>query len=143
MITTQEIADKLNSLVGKTFNYKGKNITIEKFKVLSTGNTVVFTPNPMNFLNNEIPDFLDNLFEPTHKEATEAQILVPNKELAVFDPTKENTVIKSALMDTLKKVSESAEYLPQAKAICDVVGVMVDVQKNEILMLGMINKYKK
>lgn len=138
----QEIIEKLNEIVGKTFNYKGKNITIDKYKEVGVTNIVIFAPSPMNFLNSEISGFLDSLFDPTIKEKTEVQVLVPKKELVLFEPTKENTVIKETLMDTLKKLKEDPLYLPQAKAICEVVGVMVGVQKNEIQMLSILNKFK-
>lgn len=138
----QEIIEKLNEIVGKTFNYKGKNITIDKYKEVGVTNTVIFAPSPMNFLNSEIPAFLESLFDPTIKEKTDVQVLVPKKELVLFEPTKENSVIKETLMDTLKKLKEDPNYLPQAKAICEVVGVMVDVQKNEIQMLSVLNKFK-
>ena len=139
---TTETISKLDAIVGKTFNYKGKNVTIDKYKQVGGTNVVVFMPSPINFLNSEINDFLDSLFDPIEKVKTEAQILVPKKELLLFEPTAENKTIKETLLATLEKVRDNAAYIPQAKAVCEVVNSFVDVQKNEIQMLGIINKYK-
>jgi hypothetical protein len=139
---TTETISKLDAIVGKTFNYKGKNVTIDKYKLVGGTNVVVFMPSPINFLNSEINDFLDSLFDPIEKVKTEAQILVPKNELLLFEPTAENKKIKETLLATLEKVRDNAAYIPQAKAVCEVVNSFVDVQKNEIQMLGIINKYK-
>ena len=133
---------RLDAIVGKTFNYKGKNITIEKYKLVNSTNTVIWAPTPMNLWNNEVPEFLDNLFEPTTKPTTAKQVLVPENKLIVFEPTAENQTIKATLLETLAKVKNDATYIPQAKAVCEVVNSLIDVQKNEIQMLGIINKYK-
>lgn len=133
---------RLDAIVGKTFNYKGKNITVEKYKFVNSSNTVIWVPTPMNLWNNEVPEFLDNLFEPTIKPTTAAQVLVPENKLIVFEPTAENKTIKATLLETLAKVKDDATYIPQAKAVCEVVNSLIDVQKNEIQMLGIINKYK-
>lgn len=137
-----ETISKLDAIVGKTFNYKGKNITIDKYKLVSGTNVVVFMPSPIYFLNSEIEGFLDSLFDPFEKPITEAQVLVPKKELLIFEPTAENKTIKETLLATLQKVKDDPTYIPQAKAVCEVVNSLIDVQKNEIQMLGIINKYK-
>ena len=139
---TTETISKLDAIVGKTFNYKGKNITIDRYKEVNSTNTVVFAPQPMNFLNSEIPEFLNNLYDPIGTPKTAAQVLVPKKELVLFEPTAENKTIKETLLATLQKVKDDPLYIPQAKAVCEVVNSLIDVQKNEILMLGIINKYK-
>jgi hypothetical protein len=139
---TTETTSKLDAIVGKTFNYKGKNITIDKYKLLSGTNIVVFMPGPINFLNSEIDGFLESLFDPIEKAITVGQVLVPKKEFLLFEPTAENKTIKETLMATLEKVKNDPLYIPQAKAVCDVVSSLIDVQKNEIQMLAIFNKYK-
>lgn len=59
-----------------------------------------------------------------------------------YRPTKENTIVKEALMDMLKKVSSSPHAIPQAKAVCDIANTMVNIQKNEIQLIQMANKLK-
>lgn len=137
-----EIKNRLDAIVGKTFNYKGKNITIERYKEVNHVNTVVFTPIPMNFLNTELAEFLDNLFEPTKREALNTEVLIPQNKLVAFEPTKNNQIIQRTLLETLEKIKADPTYLPQAKAICEVTSVMIDLQKNEISMLTILNKQK-
>jgi hypothetical protein len=139
---TTEIRNQLDALLGKEFNYKGKIIIIERYKEVGGTNTVVFTPKPLNFLNSEIPEFLEDLYDPSYKAKNEAQVFVPKKELVTFEPTAENKVIKATLMETLEKVKNDPTYIPQAKSVCEVVGSLIDIQKNEIQMLGIINKFK-
>jgi hypothetical protein len=141
---TPELKQKLNLIVDKTFNYKGKNITIEKYKVLDNGmNVVIFADGrPMNFLINEINIFLEELYNPVVKEEKKLQVSVPEKGLITFEPTKENATIKATLMDILQKVKEDPTYIPQANSICDVVSQMVAIQKNEIQIINIANKFR-
>ena len=136
------LENRLNAIVGKPFNFKGKNVVVEKYKLVSGTNCVVFMPGPHNFLISEIDAFLDALFDPTEKDKTEVQIVVPKQELITFEPTKENAIVKATLLDTLERIKTDPGYLPQAREICNVVNQIVLVQKNEIQMLGMINKFK-
>lgn len=63
-------------------------------------------------------------------------------EVSNYKPTKENVQVKEALMDMLKKVSTSTNYIPQAKAVCDIANTMVNIQKNEIQLIQMVNRIK-
>ncbi|MDI6033029.1 hypothetical protein QLS91_08075 [Flavobacterium sp. LB2P84] len=63
-------------------------------------------------------------------------------EVSNYRPNKENIIIKDALMDMLKKVSQSQHAIPQAKAVCDIANTMVNIQKNEIQLIQMANKLK-
>ena len=137
----ESIETRLDRIVGKTYNYKGKNVTIEKYKQVK-GMYVVFMPGPHNFLMHEVNAFLEMLHEQTPFAKTETQVFVPKKELVTFEPTKENANIKATLLETLEKIKTDPNYLPQASAICNVVNQLVQVQKNEIQMLGIINKFK-
>lgn len=136
------IKSKLDNILGKTYNYKGKNISIEKYKEVGGTNTVIFTPTPINLLNSEVEEFLNNLFDPIKREIAVTEVFVPQSKLISFEPTKENRVMKDTLLATLEKLKNDPNYLPQAKAICEVTSVMVDLQKNEIQMLNILNKMK-
>jgi len=65
-----------------------------------------------------------------------------NQEVSNYKPTKENVQVKEALMSMLAKVSASPSAIPQAKAVCDIANTMVNIQKNEIQMIQMVNKIK-
>ncbi|MEZ0182633.1 hypothetical protein AB9T89_10335 [Flavobacterium oncorhynchi] len=139
----EELKNKLDNIVGKKFNYNGKNITIDKYKIVNSTNVVVFFPQPKNLLFSEVESFLDSLFDPIEKQKTEAQVLIPQQHLVTFEPTKDNDKIKETLLQTLEKVKTDPTYVPQASTICDVVGQYVAIQKNEIQMLGLIKKFSK
>ena len=134
-----DIKNKLDAIVGKSFNYNGENIKIEKYKEVNLSNTVIFTDRrSINFLNSEIPEFLENLYQPLEKKVEENQVLLPKHELSVFEPTKENGIVKATLLETLQKVKEDPSYIPQAEAVCAVVSQIVNVQKTEIQMLKIL-----
>ncbi|PIF33013.1 hypothetical protein CLU81_3583 [Flavobacterium sp. 9] len=63
-------------------------------------------------------------------------------EVSNYKPTKENAIVKETLMEMLKKVSTNPGMIPQAKAVCDIANTMVNIQKNEIQMIQMVNKIK-
>lgn len=139
---TTTIKTQLDAIVGKTFNYLGKNVTIDSYKEVGAANVVVFMPNPRNFLISEIPDFLFDLAEPLEKDLTPAQVAVPKTELQVFEPTKENATVKATLLEALEKVKTDPSYIAQAQAVCNVVSQIVNVQKTEIQMLQLVKKGK-
>lgn len=150
---TPELKNRLDAIVGKTFNYNGKKIMIDRYKEVNGGtNILVFAPQPMNFLPSEIDNFLNNLFDLHYKQSNENTVAVAKKDLEVqtnnnqvlfFEPTAENKIIKATLLETLQKVKDDPAYIPQSKAVCEVVNSLIDVQKNEIQMLAVINKYKR
>jgi len=80
------------------------------------------------------------------KETQVAETTVPattmNIVVAGYNPTEENIQVKNALMDMLKKVSTSSHAIAQAKAVCDIANTMVNIQKNEIQLIQMVNKIK-
>ncbi|MGE4345917.1 MAG: hypothetical protein AB7D46_00740 [Flavobacteriaceae bacterium] len=140
---TTELKNRLDEVVGKEFNYKGKDVTITKYKDVGGTNVVVFMDDrPTNLLLHEVDTFLTELYSPLGKTTTPAQIVVPKNELLVFEPTKENGEVKETLLEILRKVKEDKAYIPQAQAVCGVVNQLVNVQKTEIQMLNILNKRK-
>lgn len=135
----EKIKEQLDNLVGKTFNYQGSNITIERYKIVGVSNVVIFIPRPKNLLISEIPEFLENLNPPTEKPL---QIAIPHEKVKVFEPTKENDTVKETLLETLEKVKSNPDYIPQAQAVCNVVSKIVSVQKTEIQMLQLLKSKK-
>ena len=84
MITDNQ-RSKLNALIGTNYSYKGKNITIEKVKVVSSGNIVIHASDRVlcNLFPSEIDAFIEELFEPLDTELKETQIAVEKNELIV------------------------------------------------------------
>jgi hypothetical protein len=145
---TPELKNRLDAIVGKTFNYNGKKIIIDKYKIVNAGtNIIVFTPQPINFLPSEIDNFLNNLSEVSKIQNIPTKTIFSSEvnmnKILDFEPSPENRIIKDTLLETLRKVKDDATYIPQAKTVCEVVNSLIDVQKNEIQMLSVINKYKR
>jgi hypothetical protein len=140
---TSDLKSKLDEVVDREFNYKGKDVTITSYKIVGGSNVVIFmNDRPTNFLITEIDEFLSELYPPLGKQITPEQVVVPKNELLIFEPTKENKEIKQTLLETLRKVKEDKEFIPQAQAVCEVVSQMVSIQKTEIQMLNILNKRK-
>lgn len=137
---TEDLKNKLDAIVGKEFNYQGENIKIERYKYVNNTNVVVFTPRPNNFLVDEVPGFLEQLYVPTEKPITAKQFSIPENKMKTFEPTAENATVKATLLETLEKVKKDASYIPQATAVCSVVSQIVNVQKTEIQMLALLSK---
>ena len=144
--------NKLNELINKTFEYKGKIITITNFKKV-TATYVVFTDKQtMNFFENEVDVFISELqplrvklkegvLEKRQLELKNVSIQVKKDELNPnkmeeneknIVPTQE-TDLKEILLDTIKKVQNDKSYIHQANAICNVVSQMINIKKLELL----------
>ena len=137
-----ETKEKVDNILNKEYLYKGKKIKIDRYKDVSGVNIVFFQEDRVvkNILTTELDEFIGQLFEPTEKELSPTQIAVPENKIVVFQPTAESKEVKETLMDTLKKLKENKDYIPQAEAICQVVSQIVNVQKTEIQMLQLLNK---
>lgn len=136
--------NNLNKVIGIPYSYQGKNITIERYKEVGGTNVVIFANGQVlkNLLYHEIDSFLESLCSPIFKETKPQQILIPEQKLKVFEPTKENESIKATLMETLEKVKSDPNYIPQAQAVCNVVGQIVAIQKTEIQMIQILQSKK-
>lgn len=137
-----ELKKRLDSIVGKEYNYQNKNVTIEKYKIVSNINIVIFLDGKtLNFLEHEIDGFLNDLFPPSDKVIFKpGQVAIQKNDLMIFEPTKENVEVKNTLLETMRKIKEDKDYIPQAESICKIVSTLVDVQKTEIQMLNLISK---
>lgn len=127
--------EKLNKLVGKSFDYRGKTIVITKVKYVGTSFVVFTNRQTMNFFENEVDEFISELKEP---------VLKPIKIFNKMDEEKKETTtlsvttnIKQTLLDTLDKVKYDKGYINQANAICNITSQMINVMKVEIQILNL------
>jgi hypothetical protein len=126
---------KLIDLIDKEFEYKGKNITIIKVKYVGTSFVVFTNRQTMNFFENEVEPFINELQEvkiKTPKIYTPMEI-TPKEEVKGIAVTSN---IKQTLLDTLEKVKTDKDYIPQSNAICNVVSQMINVMKVELQILN-------
>lgn len=134
----------LNKLLGKIYNYDGEIIRIESFKQISSGMIMISTNfKTLSFYESQIPNFIESLEENKALDFRDKALISKNTQaLAGFTPSAENVEMKAVLMDMLAKVKISAEAIPQAKATCEIVNTLVNIQKTELEMIRMTNKSK-
>lgn len=142
-----ELQPILDNATGNAYNYQNKHLHITGYKFVGGNNTVLFTNNgPKNLYNTEVKAFLEELGEPIGKTSVAVQPKAngpsASNKLVTIEPNRENVEMKNVLMETLNKLKADPSYIPQASSICEVVGQMVAIQKNELQMLGLINKFR-
>ena len=136
----------LNEIVGKEFNYKGKNIKIKSWKKVTATYVIFTSAQTFNLYENEIDNFINELkpvvdkikqyFESQKNVSIQVKKdeLKPNK----MTETDKNIVpiqgdnLKQILLDTITKVQQDKAYINQANAICNVVSQMINIKKLEI-----------
>jgi hypothetical protein len=124
--------NKLKELIGKSFLYKGVEITINDVRLVSTTYVVKTNKRAYNFFESEVETFLSELknvpiqvkkqeLKPTKMENIEKNIA-----------TIQQTELSEILLDTIYKIQTDKEYVQQANAICNVITQMINVKKLEI-----------
>jgi hypothetical protein len=124
--------NKLKELIGKSFLYKGVEITINDVRFVSTTYVVKTNKRAYNFFENEVETFLSELknvpiqvkkqeLKPTKMENIEKNIV-----------TIQQTDLSEILLNTIYKIQTDKEYVQQANAICNVITQMINVKKLEI-----------
>ena len=132
----------LNKLIGTTRSFKGENLTFQKFKEIEDVVTVFTTSRNLNLLPEELEEFLQKLADPvstvpqTMKDGN--TLPAATFQLEGYTPSPENAIIKTTLMDALKRVQGDPTYIPQAKAIIEITEAVVNVQKSEMQMLQLL-----
>jgi hypothetical protein len=128
--------NKLKELIGKSFLYKGIEITINDVKLVSTTYVVKTNKRAYNFFENEVDMFISELKNvpiQVKKHELKANKTEENEKNNVPIQQKDLSVI---LLDTIEKIQNDKEYVQQANAICNVVTQMINVKKLEIQLNG-------
>ena len=118
--------NKLKELIGKSFLYKGIEITINDVKLVSITYVVKTNKRAYNFFENEVETFLSELKN------------VPIPKIKTMENTEKNIVaiqqtdLSVILLDTIHKIQNDKEYVKQANAICNVITQIINVKKLEI-----------
>jgi hypothetical protein len=146
--------NKLKELIGKSFLYKGVEITINDVRFVSTTYVVKTNKRAYNFFENEVETFLSELknvpiqvkkqeLKPTKMENIEKNIVTIQVKKQELKPTKmenieknivtiQQTDLSEILLNTIYKIQTDKEYVQQANAICNVITQMINVKKLEI-----------
>jgi hypothetical protein len=133
---------KLIDLIGKEFEYRGKNIIITKVKYVGTSFVVFTNRQTMNFFENEVEPFINELQQVKVKNVSiqgKKHELNTNK----MEENEKNIVsiqennLSEILLDTIEKVQKDKTYINQANAICNVVSQMINIKKLELQILNL------
>lgn len=138
---------QLQNIIGRTLKYKGSKLFFKDFKQISSGKIIIITATgSLSFYESEIPDFLNSLEEVEEKlipkitnipeskmETTPAPAKQEPKE--IYQPSAESKELKDTLMEALRNVKQNKEYIDQAKQLCNIASVMVQIQKQEFEMI--------
>lgn len=134
-----EIKESIEALLNKTFDYKGKEITITSYKEVR-GQIVLFKENENlfgTFNYEQFQAFLNQLKEPGEKK-----VFVPTQQTFVEMLPQENVQMKKSLLEMLELVKKDKEYTPQAQAVCNIANAIVNIQKTELQIIQAIKKNK-
>lgn len=141
---TTELKQQLDAVVGKEFLYCSRIVEITKWKKVG-GTTIVIwiDDRPNNFYHSEAEEFLRALQpKPEGVQTSKNKVQVSDHSENLPVP-KENQTIKETLLETLQKVKEDKAFIQQAKAVCEVVNQMVNVQKTEIQIIKALKKQNR
>lgn len=120
--------DRLEAIKGKTFMYNTRQMKILDYKVNGEKVQIVTDNGWQEPSYDKIDAFLDNLLPV--QEGTGLMII----QQAQVTSSSINE-LKGILMDNIKKVQESKDYIPQAQEINSNVKSIIEVAKAEIEVL--------
>jgi hypothetical protein len=121
---------KLNTLIGNKYNYKGNVIVINEVKLVSTTYVVKTDKRTYNFFESEVDNFISELLDYVEKPIKKFMVEnTPNTPNAL---SEKSTDLSEILYDTIDKVKKDRNYIGQANAICNIVSQMINIKKLEL-----------
>ncbi len=133
---SKKILNRLDAIKGKTFMYNTNQLLIQAYKVNGVKVQIVTDKGWYEPSYNKIENFLDNLLP---IETQEESLAHEETGLMIVHQARVTTSsindLKSILMDNIKKVQESKDYIPQAQEINSNVKSIIEVAKAEIEVL--------
>lgn len=138
----KEGLNKLKQLEGKEFGYKGFNYTGVEAKLVNSVLVLKTSKRTFNFTENEIDVFINEIHSPldSKTELKQNEVAISSNKVEIFKPLTHNEEIKNTLMDTLRKLKDKTSTPEEANAVCNVVNQFVNLQKNEIQIISLLNK---
>jgi hypothetical protein len=125
--------ERLQSMVGKTWLYKKKKITILSWKQQGEDITIVTDVEWITKHFTELPLFIE-LFEHTEDPGNASTLQV------ISEQRHSISSLKDVLMDSIKRVQENKEYIEQAKSINNNVNTLLNMAKLEVQIMREANK---
>ena len=120
-------------MVGNEYMYMAKNHNVLSYQIDKEIVTIVTDVKWYKFpkfkVLSELRDFL-----PVENNGKQLSVITPQIDGSVFSQLKKD------LLDSIKKVKENAEYIPQASAINKNVKTLIDMAKTEIEMVKVMKQ---
>lgn len=128
--------ERLEGMIGNTYRYEGRRVTIEDVKIKGNIATLVVVD------GENIQLSLDELLE---EDLSEFKLIKENglmKNPHLVDAVLQNASmydkLQSTLLDTIEKIQKDKEYIPQAEAINNTLGKMIDLEKVRVTTLALL-----
>lgn len=131
-LTAKRLADQLKTMVGKSYNYKGKDIKV----IALVKNGVHFElDTDASRIKIPVTTSADDLkkFVPTDMVGIEEK-QKPSMSLVVTSPGSGGGIekIKQTVFETIERIKADAGYLPQAQAINANINTLINLGKLEL-----------
>ena len=122
---------KLKGMIGKTYMYKGENITIINYATLTDEGKTLIDIGSRSFKVSNLTDFIDACL-PVDSHDT---------QLATVDPgtTSLLSSLQQTLLDNIDQVKKNPAYIKQANVVNSSVNSLIGLAKIQI----QVNKMKK
>lgn len=128
--------ERLESMIGNTYRYEGRRVTIEDVKIKGNIATLVVVD------GENIQLSLDELLE---EDLSEFKLIKENglmKNPHLVDAVLQNVSmydkLQLTLFDTIEKIQKDRDYIPQAEAINNTLGKMIDLEKVRVTTLALL-----
>ena len=140
--------NKAKLILNKKVTYKSKAFTITNIKSVANKTVVSTDSQTFVFFPSEYIAFLEEVklvtldtreFRP-HVTSQQQEAVKTN--LAIYEPTASQKKVQDALINMLDKVQNNVEYIPQAKAVCDIANTMVNMEKTQIQLMQLARQIK-
>lgn len=128
--------ERLESMIGNTYRYEGRRVTIEDVKIKGNIATLVVVD------GENIQVSLDDLLD---EDLREFKLIKENglmKNPSLVDAVLQNVSmydkLQLTLFDTIEKIQKDRDYIPQAEAINNTLGKMIDLEKVRVTTLALL-----
>lgn len=141
----QETKDQLEALIGNTYIYKNKTITIKSYKDINGTIAILTDKQTITKYNTEIKKFVSELkyIKSNVLEKPTSHLPVKKQNISVsysFQKSEIHTKLENAISDMIDKVQGNKEAIPQAKALCDLANATVNIEKQQLNFLKATNQ---
>lgn len=129
-MTKNQLRDQLKGMIGQSYHYNGQVHKILQFKI---DNFKVSIATDLDMLDFSVKESIAELnkFKPVAREVGKSLASIPNNE--------QMQILREVLMENIRKVQESSDFVQQASVINEQVKSMVEMAKIELQGFALLN----